>query len=110
MEGLFPLLILLGIFCVLSGPAALIVGLVALSRIKQLQRERSVPTLQPLPHRQTTAAPPAAPTRPAPLEKTEPAPTAPVRPPVEVKAPATPQTLSVSNSESGRGGYLLPVW
>jgi uncharacterized membrane protein len=93
MEGLFPLLILLGIFFVLSGPVALVVGLVALSRIKQLQRERSASTLQPLPHRPTTAAPAAVPTRPVILEKTEPTSTVPERPPVKATTETIPQTI-----------------
>jgi len=40
MEDLIPLLIVLALLCVLSGPAALVVSLIALNRVRRMERER----------------------------------------------------------------------
>jgi uncharacterized membrane protein len=96
MDGLIPLLALLAVLCVLSGPIALIVSLTALSRIRQLQRslydlattvrERPV---KPTPVAEREVARPAEPIEPEPVEKTMPqVPTQAPRVPVEPQIPA----------------------
>jgi len=91
MEGLVPLLILLGIVLVLSGPVALVVSLVTLRRVRQLQRERLVSDAKPLSERLV----PAASARPVVLEKSEPAPMAPEKSPVKAVAETVPPPVPV---------------
>jgi len=50
MDGAFPLLILLALAAILSGPVALIVALTALRRIEQMRRELNEATTRPLVH------------------------------------------------------------
>ena len=74
MDGIVPLLILLAVAALLSGPIALVVAVMALKRIEEMRRQRSAATMRP-PIR--IPEPPAAPVVPAPVpEKATPEPAA----------------------------------
>ncbi len=106
MEGLLPLLILLGIGCLLSGPIALIVALMALGRIKELQRRRSMPAPAPMVRKPAEVAPAAPQAPPAGQEKAGPAHPAVAKPPIEVTTEPIPEGIHSKQKAASRAEAL----
>jgi len=106
MEELAPLLIFLGILCFLSGPAALIVGLVALSQIGQLRRERALRPSGSVRREPVRTAPAAAPGRPVVQEEAKPVAAGPARPPVKATIETTRQPVGADRRDVSSGEAL----
>jgi uncharacterized membrane protein len=87
MEELIPILILLAVICLLSGPLALVVSLIALGRVMRMQRQQPGPAEQ----RASDWLPARAPTA-------EPKPPAPAEPPAEGMAKPPPQVPTTAQT------------